>query len=551
MAKNGTGFDSSGSETLLLSGRRKGQTFQVTGFHRGSGPGKLGAVTAGVTGRDLILKYSKVPTVPDWQLAKLMDFEVQEIAGQAGGSLSADYNLLPVADEMTGEDTILLALAKDDALDGIAAQVAAAGGQISAYTPNPVAVYNAFLQVGPPADEEEICLLAWVGETSLDLALLRGTTLLFARNVSGGLSTLDGAIAQTFNVRDERARKIRLDLLNLDPRARGNYESSQVERVAHSVQGVSGMLQAALRSTLAFCQSQTNIQDLSLDKIWLCGPGAKIKGMPEFLSSGLNCAVEIWDPVESLDLSALDPGQAAELETVGPESVVALGLALAPCFDELYSIEILPEAVKKKRRFTERTVWNIAALVLVLLYLGSHYQSSAAEHERLSAAAKKLRGKASRVSSISKQTISLIEQNQAMAQEIAYLEEKAVPHYGTVRLLRAFREVLPPEFWIKKIQSRSEDAPWTQVDGKGGASGKRKPGGFRRGKRRGSKRMLVIYEGLGVPILGRDIRTEVYPAFKAGLERLVPKHIAQPKSTDPFQFSGKVDFLFLEAKNPE
>lgn len=537
MAKNGTGFDSTGPETLLLAGRRKGQAFQVTGFHRGSGPGKLGAVTAGVTGRDLILKYSKVPTVPDWQLAKLMDFEVQEIAGQAGGSLSADYNLLPVADEMTGEDTILLALAKDDALDAIAAEAQAAGGSVSAYTPNPVAVYNAFLQVGPPAEEEEISLLAWVGESSLDLALLRGTTLLFARNVSGGLSTLDGAIAQTFNVRDERAGKIRRELLNLDPRARGNYESSQVERVAHSVQGVSGMLQAALRSTLAFCQSQTNIQDLSLDKILLCGPGAKVKGMSEFLASGLNCPVEIWDPVGSLDLSALDPAQAAELETAGPEAVVVLGLAMAPCFDELYSVEILPDAVKKKRRFTERTVWNIAAVVLAILYLLLHYQNSAAEHATLKAKAHKLRGQASRVSNVSKQTATLIEETKGMAKEIAELESLSVPHYGTVRLLRAFREVLPPEFWIRKIQSREEEPTWVVNPQKP----KGQPG---IGKRRSSKRMIIIYEGLGVPFLGKDCRNEVYPEFKIQLEQRVPKHIAQPKIRDPFEFSGKVDFLF-------
>ena len=536
MAKYGTGFDSTGPETLLLSGRRKGQVFRVTAFHRGPGTSKIGAVTAAVTGRDLILKYSKVPTVPDWQLAKLMDFEVQEIAGQAGGSLSADYNLLPVADEMTGEDTILLALAKDNALTSISDEVQASHGQVHAYTPNPVAVYNAFLQVGPPADEEEICLVAWVGESSLDLALLRGTTLLFARNVSGGLSTLDGAIAQTFNVRDERAGKIRRELLNLDPGARGNYESSQVEKVAHSVQGVSGMLQAALRSTLAFCQSQTNIQDLRLDKILLCGPGAKVKGMSAFLSNGLNCPVDVWDPVESLDLSALDPAQAAELETAGPESVVVLGLALAPCFDELYSIEILPETVKKKRRLVERTIWNIAAAVLAVLFLGMSYQGSVAKYDQLSAAAKKLKSQASRVSRTSKQTKTLIEKNGAMAKEIAQLEEQAVPLYGTARLLRAFREILPVEFWIRKIQSREEEPTWAEKPDA--------PKGSGRMSRRGSRRMIVIYEGLGVPLLGRDIRRVVYPQFENELESRVPKHIAQPRNTDPFQFSGKVDFLF-------
>ncbi|MEZ5989969.1 MAG: hypothetical protein R3F30_12750 [Planctomycetota bacterium] len=98
MAGKGTGYDGSGSEPIALSGRRKGALFQVTAYQHGDGGAALGPSVVGLTGRDLILKYTKVPTVPDWQLAKLMDFEVEQIAAQAGGNLSADYNLLPVAD---------------------------------------------------------------------------------------------------------------------------------------------------------------------------------------------------------------------------------------------------------------------------------------------------------------------------------------------------------------------------------------------------------------------------------------------------------------------
>lgn len=63
--------------------------------------------------------------------------------------------------------------------------------------------------------------------------------------------------------------------------------------------------------------------------------------------------------------------------------------------------------------------------------------------------------------------------------------------------------------------------------------------------------MIVIYEGLGVPFLGRDIKRVVYPTFEAEIQKRVPKHIAQPKSTVPFEFSGKVDFLFREVSSDE
>ena len=64
----------------------------------------------GLAGRDMTLRYSQVPPTPDWQLRNLMDLEIQDLAQQSGGSLSADYNLLPIEDE-SGSDTVLLALA--------------------------------------------------------------------------------------------------------------------------------------------------------------------------------------------------------------------------------------------------------------------------------------------------------------------------------------------------------------------------------------------------------------------------------------------------------
>ena len=72
--------------------------------------------TCGLAGRDMTLRYSQVPPTPDWQLRNLMDLEIQDLAQQSGGALSADYNLLPIEDD-SGSDTVLLALAKDEALE--------------------------------------------------------------------------------------------------------------------------------------------------------------------------------------------------------------------------------------------------------------------------------------------------------------------------------------------------------------------------------------------------------------------------------------------------
>jgi len=101
----------------------------------GAGIGLKGAV-CGIAGRDMNLRYSQVPPTPDWQLRNLMDLEIQDLAQQSGGSLSADYNLLPPQDPEAGIDTVLLALAKDEALERLGGFAKQAGGSVDGFTPN-------------------------------------------------------------------------------------------------------------------------------------------------------------------------------------------------------------------------------------------------------------------------------------------------------------------------------------------------------------------------------------------------------------------------------
>src|SRR5687767_12210502 len=43
------------------------------------------AASVGLTGRDVIIRYSQVPPVPEWRLKNLMKFEVEEVGSQSGG----------------------------------------------------------------------------------------------------------------------------------------------------------------------------------------------------------------------------------------------------------------------------------------------------------------------------------------------------------------------------------------------------------------------------------------------------------------------------------
>src|SRR5690606_25297251 len=110
---------------------------------------------AGIAGRDMTLRYTQVPPSPDWQLRNLMELEIADLASQSGDALSADYNLLPPTGEDADSDTVLMALARNDALDRVAEMVSEAGGSVAAHVPNCIAVYNAYLR-SYPTDEEQV-----------------------------------------------------------------------------------------------------------------------------------------------------------------------------------------------------------------------------------------------------------------------------------------------------------------------------------------------------------------------------------------------------------
>ncbi|MFN3240536.1 MAG: pilus assembly protein PilM [Planctomycetota bacterium] len=406
--------------------------------------------TCGLAGRDMTLRYSQVPPTPDWQLRNLMDLEIQDLAQQSGGALSADYNLLPIDDE-SGSDTVLLALAKDDALERLQGDVVAGGGAVGAFVPNCTALYNAYLKCGP-VDADAVVALVNIGHETIDLAIVRGTDLLFARNLTSGTKVLDEAIANNFNVSARKAEVLKKDLLDLDPASRGNYKSGQAEKVTMAAAGAATSIPAAINSSLSFCKAQTKISDLRLDKVLICGGGARLRGLRGLLRENLRCPVELFDPFANLDLSALPPDDAEQLEQMRHEAVVALGLAVGRLDDTLYSLEILPEAVRKKQRFQQRTIFNILAGVVIVALFAlqvNHNQEAAAAQNSYQT---KMRQMVSGKNRTHEEAAALIEQNEIDRALVQNLRQRALPLHGVLRVQRAITRHLQPQLWVEKFE---------------------------------------------------------------------------------------------------
>lgn len=463
MARTVTGIDIGSRTNKFVRGHAKGNTFVVSQFavlphgagsileawSAGAPPFKVGESRVGLTGRDVNIRYTRVPRVPDWQLRKLMRFEVEEVGGSSGAAVASDFNLLPALPEIEDEDVVLLALARESLLEEHMAGLRSIGGAVDAFSPCALALYNAWTHYG--VVEDETVLLANIGHENLDVILVRGPDLLFARNLSGGSKLFDDAIAERFGVSAQKAEQIKIELATLEPGAR--YRDANQEKASRAAVAAGGQLLSLLQSTVMFCKSQVKVSNLRVDKVLLCGGGAALAGLPKYLSSGLGVPVELFDPFRVVDLSALDAEDAEKLEEFKLESVVALGLATMASDAAAYSIEILPAAVRKKREFVGGTIWAIAAAVLAAGFLGWTAWTTQQALGAATSEVAKLDARLRRDRDTDRRTREMIKANAELAADVSSLQALSGSGEQVARALAQLESDLPDGFWIESLDS--------------------------------------------------------------------------------------------------
>jgi len=109
------------------------------------GIGKTGDAILGLTGRDLIIRYTHVPPVPDWRLEMLMKFEIEEVSEQSGGEVCADWAPLDLPENTSTDNTVLVALAKNATLFPRIGVLKKANLKLRGACPNAIAFYYAYV----------------------------------------------------------------------------------------------------------------------------------------------------------------------------------------------------------------------------------------------------------------------------------------------------------------------------------------------------------------------------------------------------------------------
>ncbi|MCA8979361.1 MAG: pilus assembly protein PilM, partial [Planctomycetes bacterium] len=323
------------------------------------------------------------------------------------------------------------------------------GGKLDGFSPNALALYNAWMRYGVVQDET--VLLANIGHDNMDVVICRGPDLVFARNLTGGSGLFDKAIAERFGVSAAKAEQIKIEQASLDPRA--PHADANAEKASRAILGAAGQLQSLLQSTLLFSKSQLKITSLKVDRVLLCGGGAALDGLPGWLSSAMHVPVELFDPFRVVKTEGMSPEAQQELEEYKLEAVVALGLATMGSDPDAYSVEILPERERKRREFWGGTAWLVAAGVLALGGLVNSYVSQSRQLGELETELAQKETRLRRADRVDKGTVALLADNESLAEAAFELQGLRGTGEQIARTFDVLGRRMPDEFWLNRFAS--------------------------------------------------------------------------------------------------
>jgi type IV pilus assembly protein PilM len=409
MASTGTGVVIGSHSVKVVQARKKGGILRITrvanrkldaalaehpldarkadrlGSFLAESGAKAGEAMLGLTGRDLIIRYTHVPPVPDWRLGMLMKFEIEEVSEQSGGEVSADWASLDLPESSSPDKTVLVALAKNSALEPRIEVLRRGNLRLRGACPNAIAAYHAFVSTAH-YEPGEVTLIMHIGAENTDIAIQKDGRLLFARNVAGGGGLFTEAIMSQFGAPYDRAERMKFQKVDVTPRATAQYADSLSEKVSNAVLGVTGQFVSMVHSSSMFCKAQTKLKELQVDRVVLTGGGANLRGFRAYLETNLGMPVVVYDPTQAVDLSGLPPDQQQEFEKDPTGLTVAVGLASMALERGAMSVEIMPEEYRKRRQFRERGIWMlaagaVAAILMIILFVSSGRDQGALTEE--------------------------------------------------------------------------------------------------------------------------------------------------------------------------
>ena len=274
---------------------------------------KTNEVATSVSGNAVIVKKISLPQMTTEELAESIHWEAEQYIPFDIQDVSLDYEVVEGGGSGGNMDVLLVAVKKDKIGDYTSA-ISQAGKNPAIVDVDVFALQNCY-EVNYGSDPGRVVALLNVGASIMNINIVKGGTSIFNRDIAVGGNQYTDAIQKDLNLSFEQAEALKKG---------ARVEGANPENLQPILQAVSENIALEIQKTFDFFKA-TSSED-RIDRIFLSGGTAKVKGLQELLADRFDAGVELMNPFNSVTYNPrdFDPDFISD---IGPQAAIAVGLA--------------------------------------------------------------------------------------------------------------------------------------------------------------------------------------------------------------------------------
>ncbi len=269
-----------------------------------------------ISDKSVYSRHISIPRVPEEELIKAIKWQAEKYIPFSIDDAIVDFQTLgSVSQKSPAQIGIVIVAAKKETINKYLSVLKTAGLVPIIVNITPFAVARSLLRSCLP---DKMVAVIDIGARVTSVIMLKGGCLQFVRNIELAGNNFTQAIAHGLNVAKMEAEKIKKESLIF--RSEDVPQQERADIFAFIKPVLDDWLEEINRS-LSYCESEFMVEEIN--KIILCGGGARFEGLDKFLAEKLMLPVEIASPFENIAIT-----QNKFLKELLPGLTAALGAAL-------------------------------------------------------------------------------------------------------------------------------------------------------------------------------------------------------------------------------
>ena len=269
-------------------------------------------VAIALSGHSVIIKKISIPATSEEELAEVIPWEAEQYIPFDVEDVNLAYQVLKGGGG-DGNMDVLLVAAKKDKIHDYTSVVSQAGRNPVLVDVDVFALQNCY-EMNYDPDPGEGCALVNIGASTTNVAILKGSTSIFWRDISVGGNHYNDALRKELNVTFEQAESLK----------RGEaVDGVEGERVPAILGTVNDFIGGEIQKTLDFFKNTTPGESIS--RLVLAGGSSRIPNLSEALAGRFGVPVEPLNPF--LRVQAAKGISPDTLDALSPSVSIAVGLA--------------------------------------------------------------------------------------------------------------------------------------------------------------------------------------------------------------------------------